>query len=864
MNKFLIQSALSYHQRGDLAQAEPLYLQILQRERSNFSALQLLGVLRAQQGRFKEAIELLASALTLKPDDFGTLANYGSALMSAGRFDEALAIFEKLLGIKPDFVDALYNRAIALAGLKRYEKALDSLDRAIVLKPDSAKMYFNRGLILAEMLKLEEAIANYDRALELDARLVQALDCRGNALKALKRFDEAFRCYEQALLLNPKYHYAYYNRGVTHSELGRFEEAVESYDCALKLQPQFSAALFNRGMAFAHLKRFEEAFSDFDKALDLGARNAETLHSRGLALWNLGRAREALTSYDQALAMDPNHVSARLNRGYCLQAEGRFVQALDDYEQALKVAPENAQIWNSRGAVLHSLGRYREALESFGRALQLNPDYAEALTNRANVRAQTKGEIEPAIADLQRAIGIDPHQPYAIGELLHLRMQAADWHAFDEQSAEIAQGVRHGERVVRPFVYQAVSQSPADLHACSRIFSDDLIKNFVPYRPAQRGTREKIRLGYVSAEFREHATAYLMAGLFELHDRTAFEVIAIDNGTRDNSAMRMRLEAAFDKFVNISALSDEEAAQRIRTEEIDILINLSGYFGAPRMGVFAQRPAPIQINYLGFPATLGSHCMDYILADRIVIPENQTQHYTESVVYLPNSYQANDARRPIAEQSPTRAQMGLPDNAVVFCNFNQSYKFTPSTFASWMRILDGVPNSVLWLLESNPLMRPNLAREAKRYGVAAERLRYAPMVPIREHLARIKLADLFLDTLPYNAHTTASDALWAGLPLLTCLGSCFPGRVAGSLLTAIDMTDLIAHSMDAYERMAVTLGRDKDALDALRLRLSSQRTTCALFDTDRFRRNIEAAYRKIWEIWCAGGSPTTVTIHDQQ
>jgi predicted O-linked N-acetylglucosamine transferase (SPINDLY family) len=371
---------------------------------------------------------------------------------------------------------------------------------------------------------------------------------------------------------------------------------------------------------------------------------------------------------------------------------------------------------------------------------------------------------------------------------------------------------------------------------------------------------EKIRIGYLSADFREQATAYLTVGLYEKHDREKFEIIALDNGGSDHSGIRARLEKAFDKFIDISSLPDRVAADRIRAEEIDILVNLNGYFGSHRMGVFAHKPAPVQVNFLGFPATLGAPYIDYILADRVVIPEDERCHYSEQVVYLPDCYQVNDSRRPIAQDAPTRAESGLPDNAFIFCNFNQSYKFTPSMFAVWMRILSRVPDGVLWLLEDIPEFADNLRRVAQSHGVAGTRLVFAPRVAVEKHLARLKLADLFLDSLPYNAHTTASDALWAGLPLLTCRGTTFAGRVATSMLGSAGLPDLIAESLDDYERLAVMYAHDAAQLDTIKQRLQQNRLDCALFDTDRFARHIEASYATMWDIWLRGEKPHAFSV----
>jgi protein O-GlcNAc transferase len=856
----LLQRAFAFHQQGQLDQAAELYAQILEQEPENLPALQLQGALRGQQGRNVEAARLLETALRIKPDDFGILANYGQVLMASSRAQDALAVFDKALAAKPDFFEALYNKGIALAQLRRYAEAVTQYDKALAIRPGSPEGFYNRGIALASLDWLEDALASYDRALALNPNFAPALDNRGNVLRALKRNAEALESYDRAIALTPNDFRAYYNRAAALSDLGRFEEAVISYDKALALEPGFADAQLNRGIALLALARFAEALDSFDRALVLRPQDVEGLGNRGVALWHLGRAGDALASYGQALAADPRHVGTLVNRAFLLQETGRPDEALADYDATIGLDAKNERAWNGRGALFHALKRGGEALADFDKAVTLNPGFADALTNRGLLRWSQNGDYAGATADLRAALAADPIQPYARGELLHLKMYGAEWEGFESELALINTGVRVGRRVVRPFVYQALSDSPADLQACSRIFAQNLFPAPVCKPHPFAHTHDEIRIGYVSGEFREQATAYLMAGVYELHDREKFEIVAIDNGGGDGSAMRRRLEAGFDKVLYINKMADDEAAELIRASEIDILVNLNGYFGAPRMGVFARRAAPIQVNYLGFPATLGAPYMDYIVADRVVIPEDERRFYDEQVVYLPDSYQANDRKRPIAETVPDRTALGLPGDGFVFCNFNQSYKITPATFAGWMRILKAVDDSLLWLLQAKPPFEANLSRAAEQYGVAASRLIFAPSLPQGQHLTRLKQADLFLDSLPYNAHTTASDALWAGLPLLTCRGNTFPGRVAASLLVAIGMPEMIAESQEAYEALAIGLANDKDAMDRLKRKLAQNRLTCPLYDTDQFRKNLEAAYTTMWETWKKGGPPTGFAV----
>ena len=847
----LVQQALDLHRQGRLDQAAELYVRILAQEPANFAALQFLGVLRGQQGRHAEALRLMEAALRVQPQDFGALANFGQMLMATGRLKEALDAFDRALAIRPDFFEALYNKATVLARMNRFAEAVSVFDKALTLRPNSAACLYNRGLAQADLGRKEEALASYERALALQPDFSSAWHNRGNMLRELGRPGQALESYDKALALSPNDPLALYGRGTALSELDRYEEAIASFDQVLALRPQFEPGLISRANVLLKLNRAPDALKDFDKALALSPGNVELLNNRGTALWHLGRKTEARASYDQVLAARPGHVDALLNRAFLLLELGELEQAAADYDKALVAQPANARAWNARGSVLHALKRPDEALADFDKALALDPALADALANRATIKWTSAHDQPGAVADLEAALKADPMQPYARGELLHLKMFGADWENFESEKARIDEGVRNGGRVVRPFVYQAVSSSAADLQACSRIFTTQFFPPAQP-TPSFRHDHDRIRVGYVSGEFREQATAYLMAGLYELHDREKFEIIAIDNGGGDGSAMRRRLEASFDKLIYINQMADAQAAARIRDAGIDILVNLNGYFGAPRMGVFAARAAPIQVNYLGFPATLGAPYMDYIIADQVVIPDEDRPFYDEQVVWLPHSYQVNDRKRAIAPDVPSRARLELPEKGFVFCNFNQSYKITPEVFAGWMRILKAVDGSVLWLLDARPPFRANLMRQAGRHGIAPARLVFGPSLPLDRHLARLKQADLFLDSLPYNAHTTASDALWAGLPLITRLGSSFPGRVAASLLGAVGMPELVTHSEAAYEKLAIDLAGDAQALALLKQKLAANRMSTPLFDTDLFRRHLESAYRSMWQAWKNG------------
>jgi protein O-GlcNAc transferase len=740
----------------------------------------------------------------------------------------ASQLCRRVLQTDPRHFDALLLLASCCYQLGQLNDAVDAMQQALTIRPDDPVCIQTSGSLLIETGRFADAAALFDRALGLRPHAVPFL----------------------------------FNRALALAMLGWTGEALADYDRAIALRPDFLEAWLGRGNLLRQMGRFDQALGDFDKVIECEPRNAVAHHAHGLLLAELNRTEEALRQIEKVLELNPGHAGAVLDRGRLLRKLGRPAEALQVVDAALSRDANNASGWTIRGTILMDLDRPDEALAAYSRAIAVDAAHADALLNRGLLQWTQWRRYDEAVADLERAAALAPEHTIARGELLHIRMYGADWEHFAREKQILDQGVRAGKLVVRPFAYQALSDSPADLAACARTFAGLYPSAPVPAFRAGRA-QSRIRVGYLSADFRDHATSYLMAGLYERHDRAALEILAIDNGHDDQSPMRRRLESAFDRFIGIAGLSDQDTAARIRAEEIDILVNLNGYFGDYRMGVFARRPAPIQVNYLGFPATLGAPYIDYLIADRIVIPENEQGFYEEKIVYLPDCYQANDDTRARPLDIPSREACALPAGAFVFCNFNQGYKLTPNTFLSWMRILQQVQGSVLWLANDLPAFRANLRKAAAQHGICPDRLVFAGRAPVERHLARMAQADLMLDNLPYNAHTTASDALWMGVPLLTCRGTSFPGRVAASLLIAAGMEDMIAETPEAYEQQAIGLALDKDRLARLRARLAANRPNCALFDTDRFRRHIEAAFHQMQARRLRGEAPASFGVAPQ-
>jgi len=649
---------------------------------------------------------------------------------------------------------------------------------------------------------------------------------RGNALRDLKRPEDALAMYERALRLKPGSAEALNGRGKTLLDLGRPEDALASHDSAIRLKPDYAEAFYYRGNALLYLKRLDEA----------------------------------LASYEGALRLNPDYADAHYNRGIVLQRLRRAEEALESYDRALQLRPDDAEALNNRGNVLIDLKQPDLAVASYERALSCKPDYANACYN-LGLALQDVNRPEEAVPYFSRALELVPDYPFAKGKLLHAKMLCCDWDRLSQLRDSIEADVGAGKNSCEPFEYQAISGSARQARLCAEMYA---ATNFPPSGiqlwAGERYENPRIRIGYVAGEFREHATAILITGLLERHDKRRFETYAFDNGWDDESEIRGRINRAVGEIVDITRLDDAQAAATIRERKIDILVDLNGYVGRERQGIFCYRPCPVQVNYLGFPGTLGADYFDYILADPHVIPPQHEAFYNERIVYLPDTYQVNDSKRRISERIPSRAEVGLPETGFIFCCFNKNYKITPEIFDVWMRLLREVGGSVLWLLEDNVAASRNLKREAERRGIAADRLVFAGRMKPGEHLARHRAADLFLDTLPINAHTTASDALWAGLPVLTCLGQTFPGRVAASLLNAVGLPELVAHDLESYEARALELATKPAWLSDIKARLEQDRASHPLFDTDRFRLHIESAYATMWERARRGEPPSSFSV----
>jgi protein O-GlcNAc transferase len=669
---------------------------------------------------------------------------------------------------------------------------------------------------------------------------------RGNSLLAANALPEAVESYQRALALEPGNRRAHNNLGQALMRLGRRSEAIQCFENAVALDRRYAIAHNNLATARFDARQFEESWASCRAAIELNPSLTEAHFNGGNALCKLGRHAEALDCYERAILLRPGLVEAHVARGNALHALQRLEQALDSYRQAQRFNPAHTIAACNEAAVLMELGLLQEAVARCEQILQGKPDVTHAL-NICGGALRALGRHEDAARCFAQLKQVDPDFELALGRMLHARQNSCDWSEYERNVGEVDELITRGRNAANPFSVLSVLSSGRQLLRCAQIFAcaDGRTHG---HRASLAGAygNDRIRLAYLSGDLREHAVSYLMAGVLEQHDRERFETIALSLNPREASPMGTRVAASFEHFIDVSRMGDAQIGALIRQLRVDILVDLVGFTQFVRLGILAQHAATVQVNYLGHPGTMGAQYMDYILADRFLVPPANRAFYGEQVAYLPECFQANDDRRLIGA-APSRAEAGLPDQKFVFSAFGGSHKITPAIFSLWCRLLAAVPGSVLWLVADNEVARRNLMREAAVRGVDPERLVFADRQPYAQHLGRLGLSDLSLDTFPFNGGTTASDVLWAGVPLITCVGEAFASRMAGSLLHTLGLDNLVTDSLEDYERLALQLSSEPSRLQSLRSLLAQQRESAPLFQTERFCRHLEAAYRTMWQ-----------------
>ena len=735
------------------------------------------------------------------------------ALHQQGRLGAAREIYLQILDMQSDNFAALNAMGTLSSRSGDLQQAIRYFDQAAAAEPGNSGAQRNLGIALMQAQQLHAALTRFDRAIALDANGAIGHFCRAEACKALGRTDEALAGYDAALAIEPGLADAWYSRGVLLHRPTRLAEAIASYDQVIRLQPGHFEAHANKAQA----------------------------------LYLLGRHVDALDSYDRAISLKRDFAPVHLHRGNVLRELHRPEEALASYDLAISLSPDNSEAICNRGAVLLRLDRVEAAIASFDRSIAIKSDYAEAYFNRGYA-LRLMNRFEEAAADYEVVAKLAPDFDFLPGARLEASQQICDWTRIDALLGQLDAGLEEGKRVSHPLILMALIDSPRLQHQAARTWVDHTCPARDYLGPiARRARPERLKVGYFSADFHEHPVSRLLAEMIELHDRSRFEVVAFSFGPHTRDAMQQRLTRSFDRFIDVKQKSNLEIAALARQLNVDIAVDLGGHAANNRASIFALRAAPLQVSYLGYLGSMGAGYIDYIIADHTVVTQDSEPYFSENIIYLPDCFQVNDGKRAIGEESFTRELLGLPRSGFVFCCFNSNYKIMPAMFESWMRILKNVPGSVLLMYAGHAAVETNLRMQAARLEVDPQRLIFAQRLPPAEYLSRYRAADLFLDTLPYNGGTTVSDALWAGLPVLTLAGQAFAGRVAASLLKAVGLPELIATSQAAYEALAIELASTPDRLAQIRNTLQNNRLTSPLFDTPRFTRRLEAAFVAIHE-----------------
>jgi len=820
--------ALAYHRSGELDKAVSLYESILQADPTYSEAIHLLGLVYYQRGQHKAAERIIRQAIAINQTEPLYLTNYAVVLQSLGEFDNSITACATAIRLNPNHADAYYHKGISENHIGRHGDATISFNEAIKLRPKQAEYYNHLGLTLTRLERYESAIVVLQQAIALNPQIADAHNNLGICLKRAGNPEAAIICHQNAIEADP-------GRADSYSHLATALVAVEKYD---------------------------EALEYYDKAIEIFPYYSEAYNNRGNVLQELGEIKAAISSYKNAIKYKEDYSDAYNNLGTALLKQYNPIEALANLTIAKKLNPESADAYNNQANAFLALERFDLAVESYCKALDIAPRHSDAQSNLGNALLQM-GRLDEALNSYSAAIALNPAIEYALGTIQHIKMRICNWANLEADQKILEQKIMNGEHVARPWLTLGLFGSAQLQKTASILYSKkhsskkNIRRHFDKARPGIT-----IRIGYYSADFHDHATAHLIAELLEQHDKVRFEVFGFSFGADANDSMRMRIANSLTRFIDVRDKSDEDVATLSRDLGIDIAVDLKGYTQGHRYRIFSYGCAPVQVNFLGYPGTMGSEHIDYIIADKVLIPNHLRMYYSEKTVRLPGSYQPNDSKRPVSQINLKRADFGLPNDGFVFCCFNNNYKILPSTFDVWMKILNQVDGSVLWLLKDNQTAKINLCREAELRGIHHSRLVFAEREPLERHVARHHLADLFLDTWPCNAHTTASDALWTGLPLITLVGETFASRVAASLLHSLDLSDLVVTSQDEYLSLSVGLAKNPFRLEKIRQRLALKVERNNLFDGQRFARKIEAAYETMYSRYKKGLQPDHFDVSD--
>jgi predicted O-linked N-acetylglucosamine transferase (SPINDLY family) len=841
---------------GYLTQAKTVFENVLREYRGSAEAAYLLGLTLLEMQHPYEAFEALKNAISLSPKDPTVMSALATSLYQLQRYREAADWYRAASVLAPDDFDILSGLAAALASTGDTDDALALYDQLLAQRPTDPTCLINRGNAYQVIKKHSHAIHDYRSALITSPDDALAHSYLARSLKELGNFREALEHLEFAKHLEPTNISFRFSAAQLQLECGLKDSGIAELKAILDLDPQNKEILTSVGTLYQTHGDHGSALLAYNKALSIDPVFSIALLNRGTVRAALGHLQDALLDYNQCVSLYPSYADAFFNRGNLHQRLHQPTSAETDFRHGLRIQPDHLGLNQNLAVLLFNRGRFSEAITFFKIVLEKTADKYDTLLNLGQSYLKNN-DIQSSLECNEEALAIRPSGEYLQGLVLHQRMMLCDWTGWHSTIERLEGALRNGEPAAMPFHLLPIIDDPDLQLKCAMTYTSHRFKTQVqPSVDLEQHQQQfnnlhsdqtypkKIRVGYFSSDFYRHATTLLISGMLEKHDKDSFEVIGYHfSSTWDDETERVR--NACDKFYDVSLYTDQEVIKHAINQKLDIAIDLKGHTENSRFGVFSARIAPVQVNYLGYPGTTGNSCIDYIVADSKIIPPRLEPFYSERVIRLSPCYQPNDSRRPIADRVFSKAELGLPENVFVYCCFNNSYKITPTIFDAWMRILSAVPNSVLWLLSCNSTADRNLQMEAQRRGVDPSRLLVAPALPNPLHLSRLRNADLFLDTYPCSAHTTGSDCLWAGIPMVTIRGSTFASRVAASLLNAIGMREGITDTIAEYEARAIYFGHNATEISGLKKHLNDKNSVAPLFNTDSYARTWEQALRNI-------------------
>ena len=805
--------ANSHAKKGEVIEAQKLYQAVLQAFPNNTRAHQgLANIKNATQNNISNIPpqETINQIIYLyNQGQFSTVVNQAKTL--AEKYPKSFIIWN-ILGA-------------STAQIGMIDKSIESYKKAISIKPDYIEAYINMGLAYQHLGKLEEAIEEF----------------------------------KKALLVKPDYTEAYSNMGNAFLEQGKLEEAIDAYKTVLSLEPDYAEAFNNMGNALQGQDKLEEAIEVYNKALFIKPDYPEAYSNMGNALQAQGKLEEAIEAYNKALSLKPNYTKAYINMGAAFQGRGKLEEAIKAYKKALLLKSDSVEAYINLSIALHGQGKLQEAMEACNKSISIDPYYAEAYNYMGKI-LKDQGDISTAIDNFKQALKIRPNYEFARVNKLFNQACICDWTGIEEDR-KLIPTIGISDQHIIPGMMTTFEDAPERQKIRAELYAKNTIKQktiLMPPIPIQKPKR--LRVGYFSSDFRQHAVMYVMADIFDAHDRDQFEIYGYSFGPNDNSNLRKRITNSFDVFHDVREMSYQDIALLARQDKIDIAIDINGYTKLCRPNIFAYRAAPIQIHFWGSGNTSGANFIDYVIVPDMGVPEEYKHHWSEPIIRLPFWCQARYKDNYISERHITRKDMGLPEQGFVFCSFNNNYKLSPVEFDIWMRLLKKVENSVLWIYKSNKWVEKNLQKEALKRGVDTGRLVFAEKVPHPDHLARQKLADILVDTFNSNAGVTAGDALWVGLPLVTKLGKGYSARAGGYMLASIELPELITKTEQEYEALLLDLATNPKRLSAIKEKLATNRLTTPLFNPNHFTKHLENGYQQAYQRYFDRKDPEAISV----